>query len=297
MSIKNAQIRGFAEAAISAMAFGTIPLFSIPVLNNGMHSLSVLVYRFAFASAIILLVLLFNKRSLHINRGDALRIMFLSIMYAVSAIALIEGYKYMSSGVATTLLFSYPVWTAILMAIFFKERLNGLSLFSIFLAVVGVVLLSGVLQSGFNTSYKGLFFELLSGFLYATYMVVLPVMRIRKMSSLKLTFYIFFFTMLIIAFYSLFTQGKIDHFESPSNFINLFLLGLVPTAISNITLIMSLKKISSTMAAILGAFEPVTAMLVGVFVFKENFTLTIGAGLLVIIAAVILLVLTNRKNK
>ena len=108
MALNNNNIRGLVEASISAIAFGTIPLFSIPVLKEGIDSLSLLVYRFAFAGVIILLVLIANKRSMHINRGDAFRIMFISLLYAVSAIALIEGYKYMSSGIATTLLFSYP---------------------------------------------------------------------------------------------------------------------------------------------------------------------------------------------
>lgn len=103
MALNNNNIRGLVEASISAIAFGTIPLFSIPVLNEGIDSLSLLVYRFAFAGVIILLVLIANKRSMHINRGDAFRIMFISLLYAVSAIALIEGYKYMSSGIATTL--------------------------------------------------------------------------------------------------------------------------------------------------------------------------------------------------
>ena len=103
MALNNNNIRGLVEASISAIAFGTIPLFSIPVLKEGIDSLSLLVYRFAFAGVIILLVLIGNKRSMHINRGDAFRIMFISLLYAVSAIALIEGYKYMSSGIATTL--------------------------------------------------------------------------------------------------------------------------------------------------------------------------------------------------
>lgn len=289
-------IKGFIEASVSAIAFGTIPLFSLPVLQEGMHSLSLLVYRFAFGCLAILLVLMYNKRSLHLNRGDALRIAFLSLMYAVSAISLIEGYRYMSSGVATTLLFSYPVWTALLMATFFGERLTPAAILSIFLAIGGVVLLSGVTGDDFATSYKGLLYELLSGFLYALYMVLFPVMRIRRMPSLKLTFYIFFFTMILISFYALFVTGGIEPVSSTASLVNLALLGLVPTAVSNITLIMALKKISSTTAAILGAFEPVTAMMVGVLIFKEPFTASVFAGLCLIITAVILLMITSSKS-
>ena len=275
MTHEKLNLRGVTEAIISAIAFGTIPLFSMPVIKEGMNSLSLLVYRFAFGCLVILGVLLFNKRSISISKGDALRIFSLSLLYTVSAIALLEGYLYISSGVATTLLFSYPVWTALIMALFFKERLKIGGILSIGLALVGVV----------------------SGLMYAIYMVVFPVMKIRHMSSLKLTFYIFFFTMINIWVYSLFTSSGLEAIPSFTSGINLVLLGLVPTAISNITLVMALKKISSTMTAVLGAFEPVTAMLVGVLVFNEPFTSSIALGLVLILFSVIFLILSSGSKK
>lgn len=297
MTHEKLNLRGVTEAIISAIAFGTIPLFSMPVIKEGMNSLSLLVYRFAFGCLVILGVLLFNKRSISISKGDALRIFSLSLLYTVSAIALLEGYLYISSGVATTLLFSYPVWTALIMALFFKERLKIGGILSIGLALVGVVLLSGILSDASLTSYKGVLFELLSGLMYAIYMVVFPVMKIRHMSSLKLTFYIFFFTMVNIWVYSLFTSSGLEAIPSFTSGINLALLGLVPTAISNITLIMALKKISSTMTAVLGAFEPVTAMLVGVLVFNEPFTSSIALGLVLILFSVIFLIISSGSKK
>ena len=297
MTHEKLNLRGVTEAIISAIAFGTIPLFSMPVIKEGMNSLSLLVYRFAFGCLVILGVLLFNKRSISISKGDALRIFSLSLLYTVSAIALLEGYLYISSGVATTLLFSYPVWTALIMALFFKERLKIGGILSIGLALVGVVLLSGILSDASLTSYKGVLFELLSGLMYAIYIVVFPVMKIRHMSSLKLTFYIFFFTMVNIWVYSLFTSSGLEAIPSFTSGINLALLGLVPTAISNITLIMALKKISSTMTAVLGAFEPVTAMLVGVLVFNEPFTSSIALGLVLILFSVIFLIISSGSKK
>ena len=79
-----------------------------------------------------------------------------------------------------------------------------------------------------------------------------------------------------------FTRGRIDPIDTYSQLINLFLLGLVPTAISNVTLIISLKQISSTMAAVLGVFEPMTAMCVGILLFGEPLTLPIVVGFMLI---------------
>ena len=229
--------------------------------------------------------------------GDFLRILLLSSMYAISSITLIEGYNYMASGIATTLLFSYPVWTCLLSVVFLHEKLSATTAIAIAIAVGGVFFLSGILDGQNDMQgLTGLFLLLTSGFLYAVYMVAFPRMRIRKIPSLKLTFYIFFFAMLILALYATFTRGRIDPIDTHNQLINLFLLGLVPTAISNVTLIISLKQISSTMAAVLGAFEPMTAMCVGILLFGEPLTLPIVIGFVLIITSVLILVLSKRKT-
>jgi len=245
-------IKGFFNASISGITFGLIPLFAVPVLATGMHSTSVLIYRYAFGCLAMLGMLMFHRTRMWIAFGDFLRILFLSAVYAVSSITLIEGYNYMASGIATTLLFSYPVWTCLLSVVFLHEKLSATTAISIAIAFIGVFFLSGILDGGSSMKgLTGLFLLLASGFLYAVYMVAFPRMRIRKMPSLKLTFFIFFFAMLILTLYGTFTQGRIDPIETNSQLINLFLLGLLPTAISNVTLIISLKQIVLIIAAVL----------------------------------------------
>ena len=290
-------IKGFLNASISGIAFGLIPLFAIPVLATGMHSTSVLIYRYAFGCLAMLGMLMFHRTRMWLAFGDFLRILLLSAMYAVSSIALIEGYNYMASGIATTLLFSYPVWTLLLSVVFLHERLSLTTAVAIGIAVTGVFFLSGILDgNGRMEGLTGLFLLLLSGFLYAVYMVIFPRMRIRQMPSLKLTFYIFFFAMLILTLYATFTRGRIDPIDTRSQLVNLFLLGVVPTAVSNVTLIVALKQISSTLAAVLGAFEPMTAMCVGILLFGEPLTLPIVIGFVLIITSVLILVLSKRKT-
>ena len=290
-------VKGFLNASISGIAFGLIPLFAIPVLATGMHSTSVLIYRYAFGCLAMLGMLMFHRTRMWLAFGDFLRMLLLSAMYAVSSIALIEGYNYMASGIATTLLFSYPVWTLLLSVVFLHERLSLTTAVAIGIAVAGVFFLSGILDgNGSMEGLTGLFLLLLSGFLYAVYMVIFPRMRIRQMPSLKLTFYIFFFAMLILTLYATFTRGRIDPIDTRSQLVNLFLLGVVPTAVSNVTLIVALKQISSTLAAVLGAFEPMTAMCVGILLFGEPLTLPIVIGFVLIITSVLILVLSKRKT-
>lgn len=285
------KLHGFVGAITSATAFGLIPLFSLPVLATGMPSTAVLVYRFAFACLIMLVVLMYQRKSLHLHFGESLRLMLLSVVYTGSAVFLMEGYRYLSSGIATVIMFSYPAWTALLMMIFRGEKASGTTFLAIGLAVTGVCFLSGIENGVGNISVLGICLELLSGLSYAIYMVAYPTMNIRTIPTIKVNFYIFFFTMLLLTLYAIFTSGGLPAIHTGTTLLNLFLLGLLPTVVSNITLIMALKNIGSTLVAILGAFEPLTAMCIGITVFGEPFTTSIGIGFVLILIAVVLLVL------
>lgn len=256
-----------------------------------MPSTAVLVYRFAFACLVMLVVLMYQRKSLHLHFGESLRLMLLSVVYTGSAVFLIEGYRYLSSGIATVIMFSYPVWTALLMMIFRGEKASGTTFLAIALAVAGVCFLSGIENGVGNISVLGICLELLSGLSYAIYMVAYPTMNIRTIPTIKVNFYIFFFTMLLLMLYATFTSGGLAAIHTGGTLLNLFLLGLLPTVVSNITLILALKSIGSTLVAILGAFEPLTAMCIGIAVFGEPFTTSIAIGFVLILAAVVLLIL------
>ena len=282
----NTNLKGLSAAAISSITFGTIALFSLPVLKSGMDSLSLIVYRFFFGGIALLLLALFQRVSLRVSLKDIGQLLLLSCIYSVSALSLIEGYNYMPTGVATTLVFSYPVWTALLMAVFFRERLGIKTIASIVLAIVGVVLLSGITGSDLQNSHIGVAWELLSGLTYAIYLVVFPRLEVKKMPSLALTFYIFLFTMLLILGFSFITKA-----------LNLVLVGLIPTAISNIALIVALKKVSSTLTAILGVFKPITALIIGLLVFGETLNQYTTLGLILTLVSVSLLIMGAGKSK
>lgn len=286
----SSSIKGYGYASLSAITFGTIPLFSIPVMKAGMLLPSVLIYRFAFGCFFMMVVLLWRKQNLHIKWGDGLRIMFLSIMYAVSAVCLFSSYEYMPGGIATTLLFSYPVWTEILLMIFFNEKLSIRISLVIILAIAGVAFLGGIGQTDGIKSLWGVTLAMSSGLLYAIYMVIFPHMRISKLPALKVNFYIFFMAMLLLILYSSFTTGGIQHIPDADSFLSLVLLGLIPTTISNVTLVRSLTLIDSASVAILGAFEPLTAMTIGVTLMGEPLTTSAIIGCILIITSVILLI-------
>ena len=85
--------------------------------------------------------------------------------------------------------------------------------------------------------------------------------------------------------------GKVQAIPAPSTGANLLMLAIIPTVVSNLTLVEAIKYIGATQTSVLGAMEPVTAVIVGITVFGESFSLTIAAGILLIISAVTIIIL------
>lgn len=275
---------------LSSCTFGMIPLFSMPCLKAGMDTISVITYRYGLGCLAMLAIMLFQRLSIKISFQEAWRIFILALFNNLGAFTLIYGYKFMDSGAATTIQFSYPVFTCIIMMMFFNERLTLRTATAIVLAVVGVGCLSGFSPGHTNISWLGVFIELMAGLTYAIYLVLVPTLKVRNIESSKLTFYVFLLSTLQLLAVTPLSGGLMTPTQ-PHVLVNLLMLGLIPTAISNFTLILGLKKLGSTLTSILGALEPLTAMVIGVFVFSENFTLIIGLGFIAIITSVLLLIL------
>lgn len=282
---------GYVLAIMSGASFGLIPLFTIPVLAAGMSYISVILYRFLFGTLFMLAFLLYRQVSLRITWGDFWRISLLSLLYIICAITLFCSYDYISSGVSTSLIYTNPIWCTVIGLLFLGERLSFRKVSSIVLATLGVMLLSGFFAEDARFSAYGVFLGLCSGIGYGVYLVMLPRLRISNMPSLKLTFYIFFNAFLFLLVYSLVFKGGVEAVGDNTSWINLLLLGLLPTAFSNICVTMALRLIDTTVVAILGAFEPLTAMVVGVILLGEACdATTIAGGLLILVAVIVLTV-------
>lgn len=289
----NNNLTGYALAILSGASFGLIPLFTIPVTDAGMGYASIILYRFFFGSLFMLAFLLCRQVSLRISWSDFLRISILSLIYIICAFTLFGSYDYISSGVATSLIYTNPIWCCVIGLLFLGERLSRRKTLAIVLTTIGVMLLSGFFAADARFSAWGIFLGLCSGIGYGIYLILLPRLRISKMASTKLTFYIFFNAFLYLLLYSLFVEGGTGSVPDSTSWLNLVLLGLLPTAFSNICVTMALRRIDTTIVAILGAFEPLTAMVVGVLILGETCGIDTTVGGLLVLLAVMILTLSK----
>lgn len=279
-------VLGFLLALLSSAAFGLIPLFSLPLLHDGMSPECVLFYRFLFGALAILPMPVLRHERLAAPPRELLRLALFSIMYALAALLMFQGFHYLPSGVASTLQFLYPLMVMIIMILFFHEKPSLITVCSVLLAILGVFLLSGGEGEG-TVSLKGIVLLLVSALCNAVYICGLHVARIRSISGLSITFWVLFFGM-AASLANAVASGTFQWLHSWEELALAVLLAVVTAAISNLTLVLAIQRIGSTMASILGVMEPLTAVTVGILVFDEPATPGVFAGVAVICAAVVL---------
>lgn len=289
------KVKGYFWGCLSSSTYGLIPLFAIPILGKGMLYDSLLFYRFTCTSLLIAIMMLFKKESFAITRKDLLPLISLGVLFALSAQCLFWGYQYLAVGTAATILFLYPVFVALLMAVLFKEKIPKISQLAIVIAFLGVSLLYKG-ENGTTLNPFGVGLLLLSAFMYALYIVIVNKSSIRNMAGSKLTLYAMVFSSMFFLVKSL-LSGGIQAFPDTMSVVDLVMLALLSTVISNIAMVYSVQYIDSTATAVLGAMEPVTAVCVGIFAFNELFTKNLAMGILLIVIAVSLIVLSDFISK
>mgnify|MGYP002707129800 CR=1 FL=1 len=185
---------GILNGAIAAASYGTNPLFALPLFAAGVGVNSVLFYRYAIAVMIYGIWLKFVKKvSLKITQKEFFPLFFLSMLFSFSSLTLFQAFNYIAAGIACTILFIYPVIVAIIMAIFFKEKITKTVISAILLTSFGIILLYNG-KDGVTLNLQGVLLVLLSALLYALYIVgVKNIKPVKHIKPDKLSFYIMFF--------------------------------------------------------------------------------------------------------
>ena len=281
---------GTINGIIASTSYGTNPLFALPLYAVGIGANSVLFYRYAFAVIIYGLWLHFVKKvSLNISLKELFPLMILGIFFSLSSLTLFDAFKYIDAGIACTILFIYPVLVAIIMSIFFKEKITKTTIISILLTSTGIGLLYNG-KTGTTLNPHGILVVFLSALLYAIYIVgVKKIKTIQHINHSKMSFYIIFFGLLVYI-YNLRFHENLQIIDKPILWLLPIGLAIFPTIISIETINISIKLIGSTTTAILGALEPLTAIFFGVLVFHEQLTLRIISGVILILLGVFLIV-------
>ena len=289
-------IKGFAAGILAAIFYGTNPLGTLPLYADGISSGSVLFYRYGISVVVFIAWLLMRGESLKIKWGHAIKLSVLGVMFAMSSLTLYESFHYMNAGIASTILFSYPIMTAIIMVMFYHERVGWRTTIAIALAISGIALLyRGGGAGGDTLSATGVLLVLFSSLLYALYIVYVRQFKVEGMSSVKFTAWVIFFGWISLMAFMLLKGEPIQTLHG-TQWLWGIQLALLPTVLSLFLINVAIKSIGATPTAIMGALEPLTAVVISCTLFGEVFTLRLAMGIMLILTAVMLVIIKKKQH-
>lgn len=293
-------LNGIFYASISSASFGFSPLFSLALIAAGLSNLDVLSYRWSVAAIVLVIYALSKKRSLRLNSFDEVwKIILLSALRAITSITLLIGYANIASGIASTINFMYPVVVTLCMMIFFGEQKSWINIGAIGLSLLGVYLMAsgdGLRVEGGDTAL-GLTCSLISALSFAAYYIVMKRAKADKIEVVKLTTWIMLMSAIYFIAANFIFNGKMTIVTNGKLWISILGLGLWATMVSNFTGVKAVRRIGPTLTSILGALQPLTAVILGVAFLDEHLSVMTVIGIGLIMAAVMIIVQHQSKKK
>lgn len=289
---------GIFYAAISSASFGFSPLFSIGLLAAGLSNFDVLSYRWGIAGIVLMIYAFIKKKTLRLLSWDeAWKVILLSVLRSITSITLLIGYANISSGIASTINFMYPIIVAICMMLFFGDRKSPVDIIAIAVSIFGVYLLASgnslIIEGGDTT--LGLTCSIISAFAFAAYYILMKQVRADKIEVVKLTTWIMMLSAIYFIICAFVFEGKLTLVTGGGNWMYILGLALWSTMISNFTGVKAVRRIGPTLTSILGALQPVTAVILGVVFLNEHLYLKSIIGISLILVAVSIVVMHQKK--
>lgn len=291
VDIKKRRLAGYLAGFIAGVSYGTNPLFAKPLLESGVPVLVMLLFRYGISAAILAIWMLAKREQFRVKGNEIALLVLLGILFACSSLFLFFSYEFIPSGLATTLVYLYPVFVALIM-VFLRFYPSWQTWLSIIATFGGILLLSSP-STGASIHIPGIILAVASALSYAFYLVIVNrSKRIKNVSEHTLTLYALLTGAFLFAAIRTLKGGSItEGINTASDWGNLIGLAIVPTMISLLTLAVSSRYIGPTKTSILGVFEPLTAILIGTLLFGEPLTMKMGIGVAVCISAVVFMVL------
>lgn len=291
----NNKLKGAVCGIVSAMCYGINPIGKL-VSADGVSTNTLLLYRFSLAAIVFAISIVVTKKSFKVTPKEFGIIAMLGLLFGASSMTLYYSFMHIATGVASTLLFLYPVMVAIIMALCFHERQGFRTILSIVIAFAGIALLNRGDGGESTLNLIGATLVFISALTYSIYIVILN-RSLKNVSTLTISFYVALCCVLCnVAHAMLDSDVHLQFITAPSHIFVVLALAIFPTVVALSLLAVAIRNIGSTPTAILGALEPLTAVLIGVLLYNEPFTFNLAVGIILILASVLLVVLPHKNG-
>ncbi len=287
------QYKGMLLVILSAVLFGCMPLMAKVIYQNGGTSAGLTLLRNFLALPALWLLMRRGKGETHLKKGELLPMLLLSFGFAGTPMLLFASYRSISSGMATTIHFVYPVFVLLGCVLFCHERLSRVKLLCVALCTGGILLFY---TPGDSANLIGMLLAFLSGITYAFYIIYLGHSGLSHLAPFALAFWLSIFSSGNLLVYLALT-GSLRISMTPLGWGMSLLFSLLIAVAASVSFQIGVKDVGPQRAAILSTFEPITSIVVGMVAFSEPFGIKTALGVLLILAAVIFLTLFDHQKE
>ena len=267
--------------ALLSSLFYALNVSMIPLIYS--FEVSVFLFLFirfgtTFCSSIFVTKSLFSFKKIKQQRLG-LWVLFLSLLFAVQSWLYVEAVKYMSVGLASVVLFTYPLLTYLIVSITKKRPLDLTTILMFLIAIAGIAAISQS-DEGFYTMAIGIILALLSALSYSLILIITP-----KMGSLR-NWEIVKFTTLIpaLCFLILFVSEKGFYWPQKEALLLCLVSGTL-FAIGMMFYHISVKKYGPIRTANIGYTEPLLVLIFGFIAYLDTITIIQGIGVIMVAIA------------
>ena len=279
--------KGILYAILSSLAYAIMPIFAKVAYDNGSNSTSALIFRFLIAGIVLFIYLKVKNVNLSVNKKQFLLLFFMGALgYALTTETLFLSYNYLSVGLATTLHYIYPAIVCLLSFIFFKEKIGYKKILSLILSILGVYSL--IAFENISLNIIGIVLALASGLFYGINVAALSLKSLKELDNRVLTMYISFGATFGLITYGILTNSIILTFNFNIAYSYLG-LSIISTIFSMVFLLKAIDIIGSTSASILGTFEAIISIILGIIFLNESLSFALVLGCTLIVTSTIIL--------
>ena len=284
---------GIICAVLASIAFGIGPVFTKELLAGGMDVFGIMLYPRISTLIATGIVIIIRKTSLKVTKTQMWQlVLFCGVFNGLTALLLVSSYNYLPLGIATMFHFIYPVIVMVGMIAFYKERVSVKKIIAAVLAVSG---LSLILDLSGKMSLLGVALALGSGVAYAVYVIANRESSYQKLPVIVLIFYSSLINLILFAIVNIASGGLII----PTTLWEWLMItanGLISGLFAFLMMIIAIRRIGASNAAITNMLEPITALIAGVIIFNEKLNLSAILGCILVILAITLMTLNKKRN-
>lgn len=275
----------------AGLLWGHMGLFVRFLSGYGFTSAQTSALRIVTGTIMLIIFVLIKDKSLFKVELKALPIFAAMGIFSVLIMCLLYSMAIVriSLSAAAILLYTSPIWVLAASVVFYGERLTPAKLTALFLVLAGCVLVSGV--TGTSLSFSGILCGLGSGLAYALYSII-GKPALSKYRPLTVTVYSFIFAS-AGALIMLCTDKNAAAFNAQTICADLIIkvlgFGFVTVFAPYLLYTVGLSQTPAGKAAIMVSVEPMAATVVGCVIFRESLSFSSISGIILILAAIVLL--------